>query len=1065
MKRRILLLMLFIGAITICTTSYGQGVTTSAIKGKIVDAKGEPIFAANVVAEHLPTGTQYGTITQEDGRFNIRNMRVGGPYKVSVSFIGYHTAEQDELYLQLNKTLEIVINMTESVESLDEVVITYYDDGLINSDRTGSKTNVNEEQIRLMPTISRSQLDLTRLTPQSDGNSFGGRNNLYNNFSLDGSIFNNSFGLDYATPGGQANAQPVSLDAIEQVQVSLAPYDVREGGFTGAGVNAVTRSGTNEFRGTAYFYFRNDAMLGDEIRDVKSENLDFNANQWGLSVGGPIVKNKLFFFVNFEGERREGLAHGYVAAQDDQTAGQGNITSVMESDIQAVQQHLKDYWDYDPGAYQGYNHKTYNNKFLVKLDWNISQKHKLTLRYNMLDAWKDILPHPEAIIGRGPTSYRLPFENSSYRIFNKIHSIVGEFNSIISNKVSNNLLVGYTAFRDEREPHSAPFPVIDIFDDNGNLAITMGSEMFSTHNRLNQDVWQFTDNVTIYLDKHTLTAGVNFERFYFENSFNLFYYPWNMFGSVQAFLDNKKIGDEGYDPETDIDFNQQVTDAQKNDYMWAYVDVGQLAFYLQDEFQANDKLNLTFGLRADIPIYLNKIEKTDAVQRVIDFDGWVDENGDSKTVNPSEWPKSVVLWSPRFGFNYDIKDDKTLQLRGGTGIFTGRIPFVWLGNQASNPGINQFYTFQVNATSEKFHWPQVWKTDLAIDHKWGDGWSGTFEAMFSKDINAVVHRNYNMKAPTGQLSGTGDDRPSFAGFDEVNIYSSSEDYSFLDAGTIILDNTKEGYQYSLTGRIAKEWAFGLNGNLAYTYMDSRDFTSIPAEIAADAFQRNPVVGSPNNPALSWSRYGLQHRIISSWFYTSSYSDKFTTSVGFFIEAAEGARYSYVYAGDLNGDAIMNNDLLYVPDGPDDIHFGTVDENGVATPAADADEQWAALDAYIEQDNYLKERRGQYAERHGAKLPWFYQIDLRLLQDFNFYTGGKKNTFQLSFDILNLPNLLSSNWGVYNLPRTTTPITVTGVDADGVPYMQFNQSLTESYIDDFSNLSRWQLQIGIRYIFN
>jgi hypothetical protein len=1063
MKQHYLTTLLCILAFACTNLVIGQGVTSSAVKGKVTDAKGEPIFAANVVAEHVPSGTQYGTITQEDGRFNIRNMRVGGPYKVSVSFIGYHTAEQDELYLQLNKTLEIDIMMTESVESLDEVVITYYDDGLINSDRTGAVTNVNEEQIKLMPTIARSQKDLTRLTPQSDGNSFGGRNNLYNNFSLDGSIFNNSFGLDYATPGGQADAQPVSLDAIEQVQVSLAPYDVREGGFTGAGVNAVTRSGTNEFRGTAYFYFRNDAMLGNKIGDVKSENIDFNANQWGVSVGGPIVKNKLFFFMNFEGERRDGLAHGYVA-QNDQNAGDENVTSVMESDIMAVQQHYREFWGYEPGAYQGYNHKTYNNKFLVKLDWNISQKHKLTLRYNMLDAWKDILPHPEAIIGRGPTSYRLPFENSSYRIFNKIHSVVGEFNSLFSSKVSNNLLVGYTAFRDERDPHSEPFPVVDIFDANGNLAITAGSEMFSTHNRLYQDVWQFTDNVTIYLDKHTLTAGVNFERFYFENSFNLFYYPWHTFMSVEDFLSNNAFSfntGEYYTP----DFNQDVVNSQKNEYMWAYVDVGQLAFYLQDEFQANDKLNLTFGLRTDIPIYLNKIEQTEAVQQVIDFDGWVDEEGNPKSVNPSEWPKSVFLWSPRFGFNWDIKGDKTLQLRGGTGIFTGRIPFVWLGNQASNPGINPGYTFQVNATTEKFKWPQVWKTDLAIDHKWGDGWFASFEGMFAKDINAVVHRNYNMLAPTGQLSGTGDNRPSFAGFNEVNIYSSSTDYSFLEAGTIILDNTDEGYQYSLTGRVGKEWHFGLSGNLAYTYMDSRDYTSIPAEIAADAFQRNPVAGSPNNPALSWSRYGLQHRIISSWFYTSSYSDRFATSVGFFIEAAEGARYSYVYAGDLNGDMIVNNDLLYVPNGPDDIHFGTVDENGVATPAADADAQWAALDAFIEQDNYLKERRGQYAERHGAKLPWFYQIDLRLLQDFSFYTGGKKNTFQLSFDILNLPNLLNSNWGVYHLPRTTTPISVTGVDANGVPYMQFDQSLTESYIDDFSNLSRWQLQIGIRYIFN
>jgi hypothetical protein len=1064
MKTKILLLLIF-GLFAFTGSTFSQGVTTSAIKGKIVDSKGEPIFAANVVAEHLPSGAQYGTITQEDGRFNIRNMRIGGPYKVSVSFIGYHTAEQTEIYLQLNKTSEIDIGMKESVEMMDEIVITYDADGLINSDRTGTMTNIGKDEIERMPSIKRSALDVTRLTPESDGNSFGGRNNLYNNFSLDGSIFNNSFGLDYATPGGQSDAQPVSLDAIEQIQVSLAPFDVREGGFTGAGVNAVTRSGTNEFSGTAYFFFRNEAFLGNKVGDVKSDNLDFNANLFGVSVGGPIIKNKLFFFVNYEGERRKGLAHGYVA-QNDENAGQENVTSVNESDIQAVQSHLRDYWGYEPGEYQGYNHELQNHKFLVKFDYNINQKNKLSLRYNMLDAWKDILPHPEAVIGRGPTSFRLPFENSSYRIFNKIHSVVAELNSILSSKVSNNLLVGYTTFRDEREPHSEPFPVIDIFDANGNIAITMGSEMFSTHNRLNQDIFQFTDNVTIYMDRHTLTTGVNFELFKFENSFNLFYYPWNTFGSVQQFLDNKKIGDEGYDPETDIDFNQQVLDSQKNPYMWSYVNVAQLGLYVQDEFQANDKLNLTLGLRVELPFYLNSLEETDAVKEVINFDGWVDENGDSKQVNPANWPNTVPLWSPRFGFNWDIKGDKTTQLRGGTGIFTGRIPFVWLGNQSSNTGIYPGYTFQVNATTEKFRWPQVWKSTVAVDHKFGKGWTGTLETMYGKDLNAVVHRNYNMAAPGGQLSGTGDTRPVFTEFSDVNIYSSSEgSIGFLDAGTIVLDNTNEGHQYSLTAKLGKKWPFGLNANAAYTYMDSRDYTSIPAEIAADAFQRNPVVGSPNSPELSWSRYGLKHRVISSWFYTSSYSENFATSVGLFFEAAQGPRYSYVYAGDLNGDAIMNNDLLYVPNGADDIHFGTVDENGVGTVDADADAQWAALQKYIDQDEYLKERKGKYAERHGAQLPWYFQMDIRILQDFSFDVGGKKNTVQLSLDILNFPNLLNSSWGVYQLPRTTTPISVNGVDAQGTPYMHFDTSLAESYVNDFSNLSRWQLQIGIRYIFN
>lgn len=1043
---------------------YGQGVTTSSMKGTVVDAQGEPIFPANVIATHTPTGTQYGTITMADGQFVIYNMRVGGPYTVSVSFVGYKDAVNEEIYLQLNKTADLDFTMSESVEELEGVVVSYDQDDVISSDRTGSMTNVNSDQIRKMPTIKRSAGDLTRLTPESNGNSFGGRNNLYNNFSLDGSIFNNSFGLDYATPGGQADAQPVSLDAIDQIQVSLAPFDVREGGFTGAGVNAVTKSGTNEFTGTAYYYFRNENMIGSKVSDVKSENLDFNTSLYGVSIGGPIIKNKLFFFLNYEGDRRKELAHGWVA-QNDGNEGQANVTSVLESDIQAVQSRLIDYWGYEPGAYQGYNHETSNDKVMAKLDWNISNKHNFSIRYNMLDAWKDILPHPEAIIGRGPTSYRLPFENSSYRIYNQINSVVGELNSILADNMSNKLMIGYTAFRDKRDPKSAPFPVIDIFDASGNLAITMGSEMFSTHNRLNQDVYQFTDNFTYYKDRHTITAGVNFEMFKFENSFNLFYYPWNMFFSVNDFLNNKKQGDPDYNAESDIDFNQQVVDAQQKPFAWSYVDVGQLAFYLQDEYRANSKLNLTFGLRVDLPMYFNEIEYSDAVREVDEFDGWVDEDGNSVGVNPSEWPKTVLLWSPRIGFNYDVKGDKSMQLRGGTGIFSGRIPFVWLGNQASNPGINPGYTFQVNATGEKFHWPQVWKTNVALDAKFGKGWMGTIEGIYGKDINAVVHRNYNMLPPTDQLTGTGDTRAIFGGFNETNIYSSDPDnIGFLEAGTIVMDNTPEGHQYSITGKLDKKWDVGLSIGAAYTYMVSKDYTSIPAEIAADAFQRNPVVGNPNMPQFSWSRYGLNHRVIANLIYTKNYNFM-ASSFALFFEMGRGNRYSYTYAGDLNQDAIVNNDLIYVPSGQGDIHFGTIDENGNGVEAADAGAQWTALNAFIEQDDYLKDRRGDYAERNGATLPWFSQLDFRFMQDFTLDVKGKSNTLQLSLDILNLGNMISSSWGVRKLARTYTPITVNGLDNDNVPYYHFNTNLTESYVDDFSVNSKWQLQIGIRYIFN
>ena len=752
------------------------------------------------------------------------------------------------------------------------------------------------------------------------------------------------------------------------------------------------------------------------------------------------------------------MAHGFVA-YNSSNKGQENVTSVPEDSIQMVQARYRNYWGYDPGAYQGYTHHKDNKKVLAKIDWNISKKHNLTVRYTMLNAWKDILPHPEAIIGRGPTSYRLPFENSSYRIFNKIQSVVSELNSIFSNKVANKLLIGYSAFRDHREPHSAPFPVVDIFDQNGNLAITAGSEMFSTHNILNQDVFQFTDNVSIYKNKHTITGGINFEYFSFQNSFNLFYYPWDMFFSVKSFLANDSING--------VNFNKQVRDSQKNPYLWSYLKTGQLAVYGQDDWQVSDNFTLTYGLRIDLPMYFNKIPRTAAVDVAANFDGWVDQNGNHTRIDPGKWPKTEILWSPRIGFNWDVKGDRTVQLRGGSGIFSGRVPFVWLGNQSSNSGINPGYTFQVNATADNFHWPQVWKNDLAADFKFGNNWVATVETMYSKDINAVIHYNYNMLPPTAHLTGTGDTRAMFAGFNEVNIYSSSPNaIGFLDAGALVLNNSKKGYQYDVTAKITKTWDFGLNVMAAYTYLNSKDITSIPAEIAADAFQRNPVVGNPNQSMFSWSRYGLKHRIISSVMYKVNYG-RLSSAFSLYFEAGKGNRYSYVYAGDLNQDAISNNDLLYVPADKNDIHFGTVDANGVATTAPDADAQWAALNNFINQDKYLSTRRGKYAERNGAMLPWYSQLDFRFIQNLIMDKDKTKNQNKLQFtlDILNLGNMINSNWGVRKFARTTTPIKVNGVDANGVPYFRFDTNLKSSYVDDVSLRSKWQMQIGLRYIFN
>lgn len=1055
MKKQLLTLLLAL-FITVWghTLILAQGVTTASVSGKILDEGGQGLPGVNVIAIHEPSGTKYGASSTTNGTFQIRNMKIGGPYSFEASFVGYENQKAENVYLKLGESFPLQIQMSTSLTELMSVEITA-ESGIINSDRTGAQTSVNAEAIRNMPTIARSQQDLTRLTPQSDGNSFGGRNNLYNNFSLDGSIFNNSFGLDVATPGGQADANPVSLDAIEQIQVSLAPFDVRQGGFSGAGINAVTKSGTNEIKGTIYTFIRNEGMSGSKVDGVDAPNLDFSSNIYGLSIGGPIIQNKLFFFINAEGVRKTELAHGFVALKSDgSNAGLPNTTSVPEADIQAVHDHLLNEWGYEAGAYEGYTHETFNNKFLAKIDWNISEKHTLMMRYNFLDSYKDILPHPEAIIGRGPTSFRLPFENSSYRIFNKINSYVAELNSNFSSNISNKLQVSYTEFRDHREPKSVPFPVIDIFNSNGQLAISSGSEMFSTNNVLDQNVFQFTNNLTWFQNDHTWTFGVNYEQFKFDNSFNLFYYPWYTY-DLASFLAADVAGG--------TDYNADVTASQQNPFALSTIKVAQLGLYAQDEWQMNERFKLTLGLRVDVPLYLSDIAPDPEIQN---FTGWVNPDQSPAVVDPSTFPKNNIMWSPRVGFNWDAAGDGTLQIRGGTGVFTGRIPFVWLGNQASNAVMAPGYTFQINDTHQDFKFPQVWKTNLGVDKRLDNGMVLTFEGIYGKDLNAVIHRNYDMLKPSGNLTGTGDTRAAFAGFNETHIYAADPGaIGFLDAGAIVMENASEGFQMSLTGGVSKTWDNGFYVSAFYTYQNSKDLTSIPAEIAADAFQRNPIVGNPNESNFSWSRYGLTHRFIASLGYQVNYG-KFSSSFSGFFEYGKGGRYSYTYAGDINLDGIAtNNDLLYVPSSASDINIGTVDGTGNGVPAADAAAQYTALSAFIDQDSYLSTRRGDYAERHGAQLPGFGQFDFKFVESFNFEIAGKPNQLQLSFDVLNLGNLLNSSWGVRQLTNNTSPISVNGIDNNGTPWLSFDTSLEDSYINDFSLASKWQMQIGIRWIFN
>ena len=1065
---------------------YSQGVTTASISGYVSSTGGEYLPNANVIVIHLPTGTQLGASTRENGLFNIPNMKIGGPYTITVSFVGYITQKQEGVFLNLGQNVRLDFVLSSESLQLGEVVVTSEEDEVLNSSRTGAVTFIDPMQVMTLPSVKRSTRDLIRLDPRSDGNySFGGKNWLYNNISVDGSYFNNPFGLDDPAPGGQTNSEPVPFDAVEQIKVSIAPYDVREGGFTGAGINTVTKSGTNNYRVTLYSFIRNESFIGNEVSGNEViANPDLSFNQSGFAVSGPLIKNKLFLFINGEIERRDDPGTNFVAS----TTGlsEFGISRVRAAIMDSIRNRMIDVYGYDPGPYQGFIHETNNEKFIVKLDWNVNDNNRFSFRYNFLNANRDLPPHPFVLsaggTGRGPNENSLPFKNSGYQINNKLNSFATEINSNYTD-FANRLFVSYNRFRDFRDPFSSPFPTIEIAE-NGVTYTTVGHEPFSIQNILDQDVWQFTNNFSYFIGKHVFTVGGTFEKFSFFNSFNIFRHgvfflpapPTSIgttFSSLDEFFTKTTPGDPNF-----IDFNAMIGTGP---FKGEFIDVGQLAFYAQDEFLVSEMFNITFGLRVDIPVYITEPVDNPFSRGLTALD----ENDNPESVDQSKLPGATPLFSPRVGFNLALTEDRSTQLRGGTGIFTGRIPFVWIGNVISNPGANpNLYptgpqiptqdnstlaqSFDLNAMDPDFKWPQVWTTNIALDHKLPWDVLGTLEIIYGKDINAVFVRNADLVTPVRTLP---DGRPYYggAGNNELNAAYPGE-----GAGIYVIDNTDEGYNFTVSTQFRKQFESGLNTSLSYTFLQAKN-TLKSTEIASVLFAENPVQGDPNKPVVSFSEFGNRHRIIGGATYRREWSENFATSFGLFVEIAEGNRfagaggnrYSFVYSGDVNGDGSAANDLIYIPANSGEIIFDPITDGGgnvITTPA----QQWEAFNAFIEQDNYLKENRGKIAERFGDVNPWFVNIDLRLLQDFNIFLSGQKHTFQLSVDVLNVPNLLNSDWGVRQVATSsaTSPLELVRFDFDSndAPVFNFNPETKETFIDDPGLLSRYQVQVGLRYIF-
>jgi len=1098
---RILLLALCVLAYHV---SGAQGVTTSSMTGIVRDTKGQALPGASVVAVHTPSGTKYGTATTGDGRYNLPNMRVGGPYTITVSFVGYETKALDNIQLALGTAGTFNIILSDQSSALQEVVVTGNKNGVFSSERTGAATNITREAINSLPTLSRSINDFTRLTPQSNGQSFGGQDNRLNNITVDGSILNSSFGLA-GQPGGRTNSSPISLDAIEQIQVNVAPYDVRQSGFVGAGVNAVTRSGTNEFSGSVFYNIQNDNLVGDRAKNTRLTVNNFSNKQAGFRLGGPIIKDKLFFFVNGELERRIDPATQYRANQGGETVA-GNTTRVLASDLDAISSFLSTNFGYETGSYQDYNLERRSDKVLAKLDYNISDKHRASIRYNFLNSRQDVPINTGSSVSgaRRGNLNSLTFQNSNYVQLEKIQSVIGELNSTFSSKLSNNLILGYTYQNENRDQGNA-FPLVDI-QSAGTTYLSFGFDPFTYNNLLTYSTLQLQDNLSYYAGSHTLTAGLNLERLSYNNTFvqnGVGVYTYSslsdFYAAANSYLDNPNATTS---PVNLVRYQQQYSALPGNALPTSRTKVTYTGLYFQDNWLAKPNVSLTLGIRADIPFF----DKTGLLNQAASELTFRDENGTPLKTRTDELPKAKPLWSPRVGFNWDVLSNKSFQVRGGTGIFTGRPAFVWIGNQIGqngvllgttdltgtadrplyslpfNPNIAANYpanptlppTYQLNITDRDFRFPQVWKSNLAIDKTLLAGIIGTLEFIYNKNVNAVRYVNINQADPLGNFVGP-DTRLRYPGSAAANRLNSTITQNYY------LTNTNKGYSYSLTAQLERPFTNGLYGRVAYNYSRAKDLLSA-GTTASGSFGGIYAVNGGNYPSLSYSDNDLRHRVIGSVSYRKEYGNFGATQVSLFYEARNQGRFSYTYSGDQNGDNFTGNDLLYVPRSGSELTFLPITNtaNGATTTLFTADQQAAAFDAYVNQDDYLRSRRGQYTERNGVLMPWVYRADLSLIQEFFVTVGKKRNTLQLRADVFNVGNLLNHNWGVGDFYINRSPLVAAGTNSAGVPQYRMatlgtgaNQTLLTTTYQNAANLSQipsvasdvWTAQLGIRYIFN
>jgi len=1089
--------------------AYGQGVTTSSLSGKITDSNGGALAGAAIIAVHVPSGTQYATVADAAGNYRIQNMRVGGPYTVNVSFIGYSTVTYTDVLLKLGETYVQNGQLKETTTSLNEVVVTAgLRNSILSSERAGTQANIGTREIVNLPTINRSIIDFTKFSPQAQGNSFGGRDGRFNTITVDGAAFNNNFGLSSnPLPGGEA--QPIALDAIEEISVNIAPYDVRMSQFTGASINAVTRSGDNAFKASVYTYMRPKSFTGNTVdgNEVTGARSRSSLN-FGGRVGGPIIKNKLFFFLSGEYGTESIPGVTWKPSTDGVANPDLMISRTLESDMIRVKDHLISTYNYDPGKYKDFDpFKNQNTKFLARIDWNINKDHKLTVRYNDVVGTSDQPTNatsgpPQNARNSGRiSSQSMAFSNSFYGFKNTVRSITGELNSTFATKFSNKFLASYTFIQDTRTSNSDLFPFVDIWTGfnadliGGDQYMSFGYELFSFNNDVTNKTLTITDNFTLNLNKHTITTGISFDRLFFRNSYIREGTSYYRYASVDDFINNADPIGFG------VTYGYNGVDAPG-----AIGTFGFAAIYAQDEYQVVPNLKVTYGVRLEMPMYFDKMENNPAIS-ALTF-------ADNKKMDVSKWPDSKPVFSPRLGFNWDVNGDRSLQIRGGSGLFTGLLPFVWFTNQPTNSGLIQvpeigwglvstdvtppidpaapmtrntnliglgFHpdykgfiasradlfpqspgTLPSNASlvqvGKDFKFPQIWRSNLGVDVELPWGMIFTGEAIFSKDVNAVKQINLNLPAPAGEMTGP-DNRPYWTTNKVVSSVSSAME----------LTNTNKGYQYSFTAQLTKNFRDGFSGMFAYTYTMAKDISANPGSAAYSAYSANTSFGNLNDPELSFSNFATPHKLIGNVSYRIEYAKLFATTISLVYQGYQTGRWSYTYSNDLNGDGI-SSDLLYIPASATEINFGP---SGGMTAAEQQDAFWA----YVERNEYLNDHKGEYAERYGELQPWIHRFDAKLLQDiFTNFGTDRKYTLQFSLDFLNIGNLLNDSWGTYTYNplasyENVRPLTVvTRGSATAAPVYRLNASS----LDDFeakttlsksiSTSSTWGCLLGIRLIF-